>query len=270
MAPSTQVEGGKVQQGAAAAAGAGGRLRRGRRGRSGGEEIDRPAPHPANASASMRFMLGGDAAAETRDNKLGGSRRARLRMGSGGADDSTPLGLIVVGGSGCGRRSPLIGDGGHGHRATVRGGGVAPPASRRSSAITDRTRGTRRPASSRRPEPARRHRGAAVAGRTTLRPRAPPPVREQRARGRKEREREEKKREGADVVSMTCGAHVGPTLSQPPPHIQPNGLTITTTSATAPTTISSARGGLALHASEKKHARMHRSRLRPFGCSISR
>ncbi|BAS77714.1 Os02g0223300, partial [Oryza sativa Japonica Group] len=48
--------------------------RRGRRGRSGGEEIDRPAPHPANASASVRFMLGGDATAETRDNKLGGGR----------------------------------------------------------------------------------------------------------------------------------------------------------------------------------------------------
>ncbi|BAT15380.1 Os11g0702600, partial [Oryza sativa Japonica Group] len=168
--------------------------RRGRRGRSGGEDIDRPAPHPTNASASVRFVLGGDAAVETRDSKLGGGRRARLRMGSGGADDSAPLGLIVVGGSGRGRRSPLIGDGGHGHRATVRGGGVAPPASRRSSTITDRTRGTRRPASSRRPEPARRHRGAAVAGCTTLRPRAPPPVREQRARGRKERERGEKER----------------------------------------------------------------------------
>nr|BAD19790.1 hypothetical protein [Oryza sativa Japonica Group]BAD19964.1 hypothetical protein [Oryza sativa Japonica Group] len=100
---------------------------RGRRGRSGGEEIDRPAPHPANASASARFVLGGDAAAETRDSKLGGGRRAQLRMGSGGADDSAPLGLIVVGGSGRGRRSPLIGDGGRGHRAIVRGGGVAPP-----------------------------------------------------------------------------------------------------------------------------------------------
>nr|XP_015626360.1 uncharacterized protein LOC107278551 [Oryza sativa Japonica Group]BAD17691.1 unknown protein [Oryza sativa Japonica Group] len=170
--------------------------RRGRRGRSGGEEIDRPAPHPANASASasVRFVLGGDAAAETRGSKLGGGRRVRLRMGSGGADDSAPLGLIVVGGFERGRRSPLIGDGGHGHRATVRGGGVAPPASRRSSAITDRTRGTRRPASSRCPEPARRHQGAAVAGRTTLRPRAQPPVREQRARGRQERERGEKER----------------------------------------------------------------------------
>ncbi|KAB8106692.1 hypothetical protein EE612_041142, partial [Oryza sativa] len=168
--------------------------RRGRRGRSGGEDIDRPAPHPANASASVRFVLGGDAAAETWDSKLGGGRRARLRMGSGGADDSAPLGLIAVGGSGRGRRSPLIGDSGHGHRATVRGGGVAPPASRRSSAITDRTRGTRRPASSRRLEPARRHRGAAVAGRTTLRPRTPPPVREQRARGRKERERRKRER----------------------------------------------------------------------------
>jgi len=56
------------------------------------------------------------------------------------------------------------------------------------AAIADRTKGMRRLASS------RRHPGAAVAGRTTLRPRAPPPVREQRARGRKERERRKRER----------------------------------------------------------------------------
>uniref|UniRef100_A0A0E0I7X8 Histone H2A n=1 Tax=Oryza nivara TaxID=4536 RepID=A0A0E0I7X8_ORYNI len=56
--------------------------------------------------------------------------------------------------------------------------------------VTDCTRGTGRPASSHRPEPARRHPGATVAGRTTLWPRAPLPVREQRARGRREIEKE--------------------------------------------------------------------------------
>nr|XP_015649567.1 uncharacterized protein LOC107282008 [Oryza sativa Japonica Group] len=46
-----------------------------------------------------------------------GGRRARLRMGSSGADDFAPLSLIVVGGSRRGRRTPLIGDGDRDHRA---------------------------------------------------------------------------------------------------------------------------------------------------------
>uniref|UniRef100_A0A0E0F7K0 Uncharacterized protein n=1 Tax=Oryza meridionalis TaxID=40149 RepID=A0A0E0F7K0_9ORYZ len=37
------------------------------------------------------------------------------------------------------------------------------------------------------------------------------PIPRERKEGEKQR-----KREGADMVSMTCGAHVGPTLSQPP------------------------------------------------------
>nr|BAD45733.1 hypothetical protein [Oryza sativa Japonica Group]BAD45974.1 hypothetical protein [Oryza sativa Japonica Group] len=57
-------------------------------------------------------------------------------------------------------------------------------------AVADRTRGTGRPASSHRLEPTRRHPGAVVAGRTTLWPYAPPSVREQRARGRREIEKE--------------------------------------------------------------------------------
>ncbi|BAS87643.1 Os04g0119601 [Oryza sativa Japonica Group] len=48
-------------------------------------------------------------------------------MGSGGPDDSTPLGLIVVGGFGWGRHVA-------GFLSLVRGGGAAPPASRRLSA----------------------------------------------------------------------------------------------------------------------------------------
>uniref|UniRef100_A0A0E0RJE2 Uncharacterized protein n=1 Tax=Oryza rufipogon TaxID=4529 RepID=A0A0E0RJE2_ORYRU len=58
--------------------------------------------------------------------------------------------------------------------------------------IADRTSGTGRLASSLHPNPAHRHSGATVAGRTTLRPCAPPPVREQRAR-RKEREKQKEK-----------------------------------------------------------------------------
>ncbi|EEC83566.1 hypothetical protein OsI_29218 [Oryza sativa Indica Group] len=71
-----------------------------------------------------------------------GGRRARLRMGSSGADDFAPLSLIVVGGSRRGRRTPLIGDGDRDHRAAGFSSLVrwaAAPHSRRPHASAGRT-----------------------------------------------------------------------------------------------------------------------------------
>nr|ABG66190.1 hypothetical protein LOC_Os10g37079 [Oryza sativa Japonica Group] len=52
-----------------------------------------------------------------------------------------------------------------------------------------------------------------------------PPVREQRARrrkkGEKQRKRKSGKKAGADMDTLTCGTHVGPTLTQPPRRIKP-------------------------------------------------
>nr|BAC98641.1 hypothetical protein [Oryza sativa Japonica Group] len=106
----------------------------------------------------------------------------------------------------------------HRHRVATPPHRLFPASPRRPA----RTRGAGRPASSRHPEPTRCHPGAA--GRTTLRPRAPlwaaalaPSPCENRAREREEG----KKRVGADVDTLTCGAHVGLTVRQLPGRKKP-------------------------------------------------